>query len=91
MKLTARHELPLTTGLPLYLERNRTVLDLARELSSRKGFVPIYPHEVFCKQETQRCYTHGTTIFYTDTDHLSRDGAESLVKAIAEKLRAAGN
>jgi hypothetical protein len=90
VKLTARHGLPLTTGLPLYLKRNRIVLDLARDLSSHKGFVPIYPHDVFCKEETERCYTtHNSTIFYTDTDHLSREGAELLVKMIAGKLESA--
>jgi peptidoglycan/LPS O-acetylase OafA/YrhL len=87
VKLTARHGLPLTTSLPAYLDRNRIVLDLARDLSSHKGFIPVYPHEVFCKEETGRCHTHNAAIFYTDTDHLSREGAELLVKAIAEKLR----
>jgi peptidoglycan/LPS O-acetylase OafA/YrhL len=87
VKLTARHGSPLTTSLPTYFERNRIVLDLANDLSGLKGFVPIYPHEVFCKEETERCYTHGTTMFYTDTDHLSREGAELLVKSIAERLK----
>jgi hypothetical protein len=63
------------------------VLDLARDLSTHEEFVPIYPHEIFCKAETERCYTHNATIFYTDTDHLSREGAELLVKVITEKLK----
>lgn len=88
VKLTARHMLPLTTSLPRYFERNKIVLDLARDLSiHHKDFVPIYPHKTFC-DETARCHTHDSTIFYSDTDHLSREGAKLLVKAIAGSLNA---
>lgn len=88
VKLTARHMLPLTTSLPRYFERNKIVLDIARDLSiDHKDFVPIYPHKTFC-DETARCYTHDSTIFYTDTDHLSREGAKLLVKRIADSLNA---
>jgi hypothetical protein len=44
IKLIAQNRLPLTTSLPTYLQRNRTVLEIARELEGRQGFVPVYPH-----------------------------------------------
>ncbi|MCS3765308.1 acyltransferase family protein [Bradyrhizobium centrosematis] len=88
VKLVAQNRLPLTTSLSKYHERNRMILNIVRELRDQKGFVPIFPERVFCSGMTQRCYTHeGTSIFYTDTDHLSREGAEKLVGAINEEVQ----
>jgi peptidoglycan/LPS O-acetylase OafA/YrhL len=88
VKLIAQNRLPLTTSLSAYLRRNQKVLELVKNLQDKKGLVPIYPHGVFCSSETTRCYTHdGTTIFYTDTDHLSREGAERLVADLAVKIK----
>jgi len=88
VKLIAQNKLPLTTGLPAYLQRNRTVLDIARELEGRQGFVPIYPHRILCNSDTARCYTHADNqVYYTDTDHLSRSGAEELVAAVVLEIK----
>jgi peptidoglycan/LPS O-acetylase OafA/YrhL len=88
VKLIAQNKLPLTTSFPTYLRRNRIVLDIARDLEGRQGFVPIYPHQILCSSDTARCYTHGAnTVFYTDTDHLSRDGAEKLAATIASEIK----
>ncbi|WP_168213004.1 MULTISPECIES: acyltransferase family protein [unclassified Bradyrhizobium] len=88
VKLIAQNRLPLTTSLQRYLERNRVVLGIARDIQDETGFVPIYPQRVFCRTDTARCYTHdGATIFYTDTDHLSREGAEKLVAVIAPEIK----
>lgn len=88
VKLIAQNRLPLTTSLQRYIERNRIVVGIARDLQSATGFVPIYPQQVFCQTDTARCYTHdGTTIFYTDTDHLSLEGAEKLVGVMAPEIK----
>jgi hypothetical protein len=51
--------------------------------------VPIFPHDVFCNSVTGRCATHeGSELFYTDTDHLSRQGAEKLVAALVSEIEA---
>ena len=87
VKLIARNKLPLTTGLPTYLQRNRVVLEIARELEGKQGFVPIYPHRILCSSDTGRCHTHAANdVYYTDTDHLSRSGAEKLVVLIASEI-----
>jgi peptidoglycan/LPS O-acetylase OafA/YrhL len=87
VKVTAQGRLPLTTSLSVYLERNKLVLGLARELKSSRSFVPIYPHHVFCSVASARCSTHEAgEIFYTDTDHLSIQGAQKLVDAINREI-----
>jgi peptidoglycan/LPS O-acetylase OafA/YrhL len=88
VKLIAQHRLPLTTSLSVYLQRNRIVLEVVRELQDNKRFVPIYPYQILCSDVTARCYTHDTrTVFYTDTDHLSREGAEKLIPVIASEIK----
>lgn len=88
IKLIAQNNLPLTTSLPRYLQRNRIVLEIARDLEDRQEFLPIYPHRVMCSSDSGRCYTHAAnSVYYADTDHLSRDGAEKLVSAIAAEIK----
>lgn len=85
----AQHRLPLTTSLSVYLKRNEIVLGIANEFASSKRFVPIFPHNVFCNSTTGRCATHEAgEVFYTDTDHLSRQGADRLVVAIEREIDA---
>jgi peptidoglycan/LPS O-acetylase OafA/YrhL len=87
VKLIAQHRLPLTTSLAVYLKRNEIVFGIAREFSNDKRFVAIFPHDVFCSNMTGRCATHEAgEVFYTDTDHLSRQGAEKLVAVIARQI-----
>jgi hypothetical protein len=86
-KLIAQNKLPLTTSLSTYLQRNRIVLDITRDLGNRHRFIPIYPHKILCGNDTGRCYTHSAgSVYYTDTDHLSRDGAEKLAVTIASEI-----
>jgi peptidoglycan/LPS O-acetylase OafA/YrhL len=87
VKLIAQHRLPLTTSFPVYLARNEIVLGIAKEFINNDRFLPIFPHEVFCNSASGRCVTHkGGEVFYTDTDHLSRQGAEKLVAVIAKEV-----
>jgi hypothetical protein len=87
VKLIAQGRLPLTTSLSAYLKRNEVVFEIAKEFDDKKLFVPIFPHRIFCSIATGRCGTHETgQIFYTDTDHLSRQGAEKLVAVIAREI-----
>ena len=87
--LIAQHRLPLTTSLPVYLKRNEIVLGIANQFANSKRFVPIFPHIVFCDSTTGRCATHEAgEVFYTDTDHLSRQGAEKLVVLIEREIDA---
>ncbi|MGX4803487.1 acyltransferase family protein [Bradyrhizobium guangdongense] len=88
VKLISQNRLPLTTSLPKYWERNRRVQQIVQGLEGTPRFVPIYPDKVFCSRETGRCYTHSKdAVFYTDTDHLSREGAERLVSVIVSEIK----
>jgi hypothetical protein len=88
VKLIAQNRLPLTTSLATYLQRNRTVLDVVQQFQDNKRFVPIYPYRILCSNATARCYTHDArTVFYTDTDHLSHEGAEKLIPVIASEIK----
>jgi hypothetical protein len=87
VKLIAQNRLPLTTSLSAYLQRNRAVLDVVQEFQDNKRFVPIHPHQILCSNATARCYTHDArTVFYTDTDHLSREGAKKLIPVISSEI-----
>jgi hypothetical protein len=87
VKLIAQNRLPLTTSLSAYLQRNRAVLDVVQEFQDNKRFVPIHPHQILCSNVTARCYTHDArTVFYTDTDHLSREGAKKLIPVISSEI-----
>jgi peptidoglycan/LPS O-acetylase OafA/YrhL len=86
-KLAAKHFTPITTSLQRYLDRNAAVLHLAMELSGNPLYRPVYPHQVLCN--TQRCLTAmDGKILYTDTDHLSAEGAAIVVPEIQKQLEA---
>lgn len=85
VKAVGQNRLPLTTSLARYEERNLAILQLANVFKNAKGFVPIFPHKVLC--DFARCHVHeGKTVFYTDTDHLSREGAMMVVDLIAKAI-----
>jgi peptidoglycan/LPS O-acetylase OafA/YrhL len=86
VKSIVRGRLPLTTSLDRYVERSGGSLAIAEELSARPNYFPIYPHKLLCAEG--RCVTHrDRKVLYTDTDHLSREGAQIVVDAIASLLR----
>ncbi|WP_369722505.1 acyltransferase family protein [Bradyrhizobium sp. LLZ17] len=88
VKLIAQGHLPLTTSLAVYLKRNEKVFDILNEFKDNPKIIPIYPHKTFCSAVSGRCATHeNDEIFYTDTDHLSRQGAEKLVAATAKIIK----
>ena len=88
LKLIVQGHLPLTTSLTVYLRRNERVFDILDGFKNNPKIIPIYPHKTFCSDISGRCATHeNDEIFYTDTDHLSRQGAEKLVTAIAKIIQ----
>lgn len=90
VKLVGRGQLSLTTSRELYLSRHNRVLAMLRGLENRDGFSVVYPHQLFCDEKTGRCRANsGGRLFYTDTDHLSREGAAIVIDALAAKLQTA--
>ncbi len=79
----------LTTSQALYQARHAIVRDIVGQLSENRNFIPIYPDKIFCPDA--RCRTSGNgKVFYTDTDHLSSDGADLLVPEIVKAIKASG-
>ncbi|MBY3202285.1 acyltransferase family protein [Rhizobium laguerreae] len=88
LKLAATGALPLTTARQAYLDRNLRVYEVLQRFDGQSGFLAVYPEDVFCNKESGRCITHtANRLLYTDTDHLSREGATMLVEYMTEQLR----
>ncbi len=80
----------MTTSRDVYLERHSRVLSVLKGFEARDGFSVVYPHQLFCDEKSARCRTNSENrIFYTDTDHLSREGAEIVINALAAQLKSA--
>jgi len=89
-KIARRDAVPLTTSLERYLERNAALFEITGEFSTTSNFTAIYPHEVLC--DASRCHTQrGTSILYTDTDHLSAPGAAIIVRHLMKYVAVARN
>lgn len=78
---------PVSTSYDVYRDR----ADESFELYDRvvhENIVRIFPHRLFCNAAPLgRCLTHDSErIFYSDTNHLSHEGATILINAIVEKL-----
>lgn len=87
VKLVGSGQLPLTTSREVYLRRHKVTLSIMQSFEGRYGFTPIYTEDIFCSQINNRCQTHSDeTLFYTDTDHLSRDGARMVIQRLKEVL-----
>jgi len=90
-KLLARGRLPLATSKLVYLERNREIYEVLRSFEARSNFLGVYPEDVFCAGGDGRCITHTQNrLPYTDTDHLSREGASMLIKHMADRMQHSG-
>ena len=77
---------PVTTSFSTYLERTRSSFELFDKITG-VNVVRVYPHELFCEEETDRCRTHSdTNVFYSDDDHLSLSGARLVTREIMSKI-----
>jgi peptidoglycan/LPS O-acetylase OafA/YrhL len=87
IKLIGSGQLPLTTSREVYLERHKITLSIMKSFEGRSNFIPIYMDDVFCSMTDNRCRTHSDDrLFYTDTDHLSRDGARLVIQRMQQVL-----
>jgi peptidoglycan/LPS O-acetylase OafA/YrhL len=73
----------VTTSFDLYLRRNRRAFEAYDAVASNDRLLRIYPHLLFCSEESRRCFTHDRSeFFYSDTNHLSHAGGKRLVERI---------
>lgn len=84
-KRVEKASLPYNYPLKSYLERSQSIFELADEFKVKTNFRVIYPHKVFC--DSGECVTHSDAkIFYTDSNHLSIDGANFLLNNIISEI-----
>ena len=75
--------LPYEHDLKSYLQRNDALLNALKPLESNGKFVVVYPHRALCNQAKATCSTHSANkLFYTDSNHLSEDGARLVVREL---------
>ena len=68
----------LTTSLDVYRQRNTEIISIFDQLTG-SNIVRVKTEQVFCSSADDRCRTHDTrAIFYTDSSHLSKEGASLL-------------
>ena len=74
---------PITTSFKSYKDENKDVLN-ALDKFEHKNLIKIYPSNIFCNTLIKgRCLTHGDkNIYFFDSHHLSKRGAEMLVNEI---------
>ena len=83
----AFHKIELTTSYLVYKERARESWEILDGLGKDKNLLRVFPDKIFCKEETQRCYTHNKEVlYYTDDDHVSPYGARLIIGEIEKKL-----
>jgi len=78
---------PLVTDHEAYLRRSRSAFALLDSIPG-DDIIRIYPDRVFCNQlDKGLCATHDTrSLFYRDSHHLSREGAEKLLPVLFKVL-----
>ncbi len=77
----------LTTSLDVYLARNKQAFDAYDALGKHERLIRIYPHQLLCGATERRCKTHSdASIYYSDDDHLSFDGAELITEQVIHKI-----
>ncbi|EAU40532.1 Acyltransferase 3 [Fulvimarina pelagi HTCC2506] len=80
------NSLPYRYPVQSYLTRSSTVLALAQDYAENPQFRAIFPHKVFCRDDGF-CETHGQDqVYYTDSNHLSAEGADWLIDAAERDL-----
>lgn len=79
---------PVTTSLDRYMERNAPLISVLEGLSTDNLFV-IQSYRAFCDELSRRCATSDEALLYTDTDHLSVQGAEALAHEVFSVVDAA--
>lgn len=77
---------PLSTNYDAYKERQKDVFKIYDSINLA-GTKRIYPHKLFCSDETNRCkVTDGDKIYFYDAHHLTQQGADLISAQIIENL-----
>jgi peptidoglycan/LPS O-acetylase OafA/YrhL len=86
LKIDVFKGLNITTSYSVYKKRIEMTESILNRLQ-HKNIIRIYPDDIFCSNETDRCSTHNDKLlFYRDNNHLSQNGAKLLAELIFTNL-----
>jgi len=79
---------PLSTSYDLYKKRNTETIKMLDGFGERENLIRVYPDKIFCDTLVpERCTTHSDReIFYFDSDHLTKKGADLILDEIFTKM-----
>lgn len=74
----------ITTSYKVYKDRSKSSFELLDSINN-ENIHRVYPHKIFCKT---RCITHNKeNIFYSDSNHPSKSGAEMINNLIMDEIK----
>ncbi len=83
-KSVNQHELKVSVGA--FHERAKDAIKLFDGISSEK-LIRVKPESLFCSTVDKACYAHDkNALFYTDSNHLSKVGAQRVAEMIMKKI-----
>lgn len=77
--------LQATVSRAQFRSRSRSSYALLDSLGEHPGLARVYPEQSLCR--ATRCLSHeGTSIWYRDDNHLTREGADRVTKALIQTI-----
>ncbi len=90
-RLAEFKKLSITTNYDLFKKRAANAYAMYDSIEDHPKLVRVYPDRLFCKNATNKCYTHNKDhLYYYDDDHTSQYGARLIFNDAVKKLRAKG-
>jgi len=85
-RLVRGEDTAVETDLAVYWKRNAKTHEIFDGLQGGE-VVRIYPHELLCDKDTQKCVTRKDDVWmYADDDHLSESGMELVLDEVIKRL-----
>ena len=77
----------ISTSYTVFKKRSRDAWALLDSVGEHANLIRIYPDQLLCSEQKQRCYVHNDElVYYYDDDHLSVHGAQLIVNEIAKNI-----
>jgi peptidoglycan/LPS O-acetylase OafA/YrhL len=79
----------INTSHSVFKERNKRTYKILNAIGEHPNLIRIYPEKIFCNTYiSERCVTHTSNqVFYEDDDHLSRAGADLVIKELMKVIK----
>jgi peptidoglycan/LPS O-acetylase OafA/YrhL len=92
-RLAWLNESGINTSHVLFKKRNKKTYSILDSIGLHPNLTRIYPEKIFCDTYVkERCATHSLQdVFYEDDDHLSRAGADLVIKEVMDAVKSVGS